>query len=533
MATLLSAIPAPRKAGLATPVATFLLGMLLACGRSTSGPLAMTYTPPPNAMPAPGSTVVFQVQVTGGASPARIQWLLNGVNLPSATSPTLTLTPVSYGNAGAYQAQVTDGTTTLLTKPFILEPVDQAWLVTSLADDGPGTLREALGQTAAFTGRAGIQFALPGTDSSTLTLASGLPPITQKVCILGPASQPLTLDGSGQCRPFFVNGGTLVLDNFTVAHGLGKGGNGPGGGGGAAGMGGAIFINAGGVELRRMIFQGNQAVGGNSGPGSDGENGGGGGFGGDAATIGGTGGDGFLPGTGGLGVLDGVLTNPNGVGGEGSDDGAGGGAARGGTLVTPMALWAPMMAGGVGACGGGGGFSVGPQGGGGDGSSFGGGGGGSGGALLSAVLPGAGGGTGGLFGGDGGLGDGVTPGLGGGGGGFGGALFLRSGTLAMFNCQFSGNQAIAGTGDQAFPAMAKGGAIFIYQFKSTSPHPAFDVTILEAQNYSQNVAKDQAGSIRFDNENFYVAQTILAADKEKALQRKLKRLAQALGGPRP
>lgn len=492
------------------------LGLALACGPGgTEGPLQATLDPPASALPTPGSQVVFQVTTQGGDRPPSFQWFKNNQPIPGATSATLLLRPVTSLDAGSYQVQVTDGVTSLETEPFDLEPVDDSWVVTSAADSGPGTLRDILSQANTFPGVNGIQFGLPGPGPYTITLQSMLPAITGNICILGPYQSPLTLDGGGACRPLLLNGGTLVLDNFTVAHGLGKGGDGLGGGGGGAGMGGALFMNAGSLNLIRMTFQSNQAVGGSSFPGSDGENGGGGGFGGDSPTAGGVGASGgLLGGNGGPGFLDGSGFGGAGTGGSG---GSGGGATRGGPLDTPpdqvATAWAGGKDGGDGSFGGGGGFGVGPLALGG-GSRFGGGGGGSGGSFLltgslrPTVLPGAGPGEAGWGGGDGGQGDGILPGLGGGGGGMGGAIFLRAGTLAMSRCSFNDNHAVPGTGDenggllQAL-ALGKGGAVFIDTYDEASKNALY-LNVLQAQTYSSNTATDLVEPSVLDNNDYYV-----------------------------
>ena len=469
-----------------------LMVLALACGGGRPAPLQVVLVAPAEAMPVPGSRVVFQARTQGGEAPS-FQWLRNGLSIPGATRATLVLAPVSILDAGSYQVQVSDGSTRLASAPFDLQPADAAWVVTRSADGGPGSLREALTQANAASGRNGIQFALGASESVRLTLLSPLPAITGQVCILGPDTGTLTLDGGGACRPLFLDGGTLVLDHFTVAHGLGKGGDGLGGGGGGAGMGGGLFMNSGSLDLHRMTFLGNRAVGGSSLAGGDGEKGGGGGFGGDSPGVGGQGADGgLLGGSGGLGWLDG-----GGRGGgpaTGGSGGGGGAAARGGDSEV----------GGLGDFGGGGGFSVGPLGIGGD-SSFGGGGGGSGGYLDGVLLPGAGGGASDFFGGDGGRGDGVLPGRGGGGAGLGGALFLRAGTLTLYQCQFTDNHALPGSGDATGDdlqglAEGKGGAVFIYPEGSALLGP------LRAQSYALNTAANAASSGGLDTDDYYVSQ---------------------------
>lgn len=472
------------------------------------------------------------------------QWTKDGKDLPGATSHALVLDPVKTTDAGIYrvriqsagaqggtpaasargQAEQRAGATGQDTSPFfILQPVDQEWTVTSDADDGPGTLRQTLKDALQAPGVNGIRFALPPAAVWEIRLQSTLPTITTPVAILGPGATPLTLSGRGACRPFFVDGGTLSLAGFTLSGGLGKGGDAPGGGGAAAGMGGAIFLNKGGLELRAMAFTGNVAQGGTSSPGTDGENGGGAGFESDSPAQGGGGaGGGHLGGRGGRGYLDGTATTDSG-GGPALGDGGGGGAARGGLLSSPVSTWADNLPGGPATFAGGGGFSVGPLGGGGDSTSFGGGGGGSGGVLPGVTFPGSAGGAGGTFGGDGVPGDGVTGGRGGGGGGMGGAIFLRSGSLLLVDCTFTGNKALPGQGGQA--GLAKAGAIFIHAYDPSSP---FDLAMLQNQTYQDNHAADVAEDPSYDNEDYYVAQTHLANIRGSALDRFYRRYRENL-----
>jgi hypothetical protein len=487
------------------------LALLVSCANS-EGTLQATILGPANAAPAPGASFVLQGQVTFGGIPMdpgryAYQWLKDGREIPGAVSSSLSLSPVALTDAGSYRLRVTAGSAgTLFSQDYELEPGDESWVVTSGADDGPGTLRQVLAAAGSAAGVNAIRFELPPADLWTIQLRSALPPISGNLRILGPASPPLEVDGGGRCRPFFQNGGSLTLDGFTVTGGLGKGGDAPGGGGGAAGMGGALFINSGAVTLRHMTFRGNTAQGGTSRPGSDAENGGGAGFGGDSPAAGGNGADGgFLGGKGGEGHLDGTATTDDGGGPATGGDGAGGGAARGGLLTDPVAGWADNLPGGDATFGGGGGFSLGPLGGGGGGSTFGGGGGASGGRAQGVFFPGIAAGAGGIFGGDGALGADGIGGSGGGGGGMGGAVFLRDGALSLIQCTFLDNAARPGGGGEA--GLGKGGALFIYPFDESAP---FDLAMLQAQTYAGNLATDVVEDRSFDNDDYYVAQTLLA-----------------------
>lgn len=497
----------PRRRPALAAGSALALALLLGCN-GQSLPLELTLVPPADAMPVPGAQVVFQA-VTRGGGTVHFQWLKNGSALHGATAATLVLGPVTLADAGSYQVRASDGASTLTSPAFDLEPADAAWVVTSSADSGPGSLRDTMAQANAAPGVNGIQFRL-GPGPHTIRLASTLPPVTGDLRILGPVDAPVTLDGGGDPaqgaagghRAFILNGGSLALDQLTVQNCLAQGG-GSRGGGGAAGMGGAVFINQGALALVRVTFQGNRAQGGSSAPGGDGSFGGGGGAGGDGLEDG-AGGPGLLGGAGGGGVLDG---SGNGI--PAVLDGAGGGAARGGPLSTDPATWQDNLSGGNGDWGGGGGFSVGPHGGGGN-ASFGGGGGGSGGRVgTTLVFTGDARGAGGTFGGDGSNGSqsaGRT-GQGGGGAGLGGAIFLRAGTLTMSQCVFLDNAAVPGQGAEA--GFGKGGAIFIYPLGEQAPMAP---DTLLAQTYQGNTAAD-AGveNAGHDNNDFYIAQVSLLA----------------------
>jgi hypothetical protein len=119
------------------------------------------------------------------------------------------------------------------------------------------------------------------------------------------------------------------------------------------------------------------------------------------------------------------------------------------------------------------------------------------------------------------MGNGVLPGQGGGGAGLGGALFLRQGTLAMYQCQFVDNHAIPGTGDETggrLQALAegKGGAVFIYAYDEAGNAPLY-LKLLQAQSYSLNTAADPVpADAATDNDDYYLATTILPGARRGA-----------------
>ncbi|CAA9542696.1 MAG: hypothetical protein AVDCRST_MAG88-147, partial [uncultured Thermomicrobiales bacterium] len=158
----------------------------------------------------------------------------------------------------------------LLTALALLAPPAPAaraatFSVTTTAESGPGSLRQAILDANGTPGGDTITFGVTGT----ITLASALPTITGDLAITGPGAGNLTISGAGLHRVFFTDSGTVSIARLTIADGLAQGGTGGsgvgGGGGGAAGLGGGLLINGGAVTLDGVTFANNQARGGNGG----------------------------------------------------------------------------------------------------------------------------------------------------------------------------------------------------------------------------------------------------------------------------
>lgn len=455
-------------------LATCLL-MANACGAHhgrTPDPVIDTFTASTPAIPR-GGDVLMHVAFRGGTG------FISDVG-PVATGTDLHVTPAA---TTIFRLVVTNADGVSVSSSVTVVVFDR--VVSSLADSGSGTLREEMSAFSA-SGNPGVIFI---ETEGTLALASTLPTVSSSLEI--DADGSVSIDGGDAVRAFVVNGGALSLRGLTIAHGRAAGGRGGayslgGGGGGAAGLGGAIFVNAGALALSGVVLESNAALGGAGGAAIDGTfplgGGGGGGLGGNGGDDCGVGGPGApLDGSGGPCT-----------GGSGAPGGEGAGGAGAGASAAPFR-------GGDGGFGGGGGGgapsqSSAPSGPGGSGGFAGGGGGGG---QNSAGAPLGAGGGGGEFGGSGG--PGVNNGLGGGGGGgagLGGAIFIRSGFLSLFETTLSHNRAIRGAGGDpsAASGAGKGGAIFAM--------PGAVVGTASAVIFVGNHADDAAGVAGDDDDVF-------------------------------
>src|SRR5262245_58717544 len=87
--------------------------------------------------------------------------------------------------------------------------------VMTLADSGPGSLRQAILDANTTSGDDTITFSVAGT----ITLTTNLPWITDNVAIVGPGTNDLTIDGAGSYYAFYMSGGhTNWVSDVTVAN---------------------------------------------------------------------------------------------------------------------------------------------------------------------------------------------------------------------------------------------------------------------------------------------------------------------------
>lgn len=365
-----------------------------------------------------------------------------------------------------------------------------------------------------------LQMTFPSADDGDFMGLAATPMITSTITIEGNGATVVFAPAPPftKFRLFSVAAaGNLTIMNTRISGFNTQGGAGAAGGGGGMGAGGAIYVEAGRVEIQNCTFDGNHAIGGaggGRGEGDTGGGGGGGGLGGDGGPGGSVqhageyqdagGGGGGAAGLGNQGQLSGgfgggVLSQfqqpienffpcggPGGNGALGDQDAtgssgvngtcAGGGGGGGGEGNVEGVIFSHD--GGNGAYGGGGGGGSARGGNGGNGGFGGGGGagwagdfggttggtsafGGGGGSAAGGEIEGSGHpGAGGMFAGK------ANSLLGGGGAALGGAIFNDSGELIVLNSTFTNNIVTRGDGGGAGNSGAAdngadaGGAIF-------------------------------------------------------------------------
>jgi len=118
---------------------------------------AVYIKPDPKAANLPnGTNVTFTVAATSGNSILSYQWRFNGVDIPGATTSSLTITNVQLQHEGDYTCAVTDSVATVLTRPARLVPwlqpvVVQGPLTQSIAEGSDFTMSvEVTGNPAPF-----------------------------------------------------------------------------------------------------------------------------------------------------------------------------------------------------------------------------------------------------------------------------------------------------------------------------------------------------------------------------------------------
>lgn len=258
-------------------------------------------------------------------------------NLGSGDSPVLmnaTLTDLSPATTYHYRLVASNavGISYGSDRTFLTRNL---YLVTTLNDSGPGSLRQRIAEVA--PGET-IAFAVTGT----ITLTNGELVITNDLTISGPGAANLAISGNNSSRVFAISNSaaTVNISGLAIRNGRAKSGtnglngtgsNSPGGSGSNGQNGGGIF-NLGTLTMTSCIISNNSTgIGGDGGRGGNAAligsgNGGSGGGGGD----GGSGGGIFNAGTLNL-IACTVNRNTARDGGIGGDGGSGGNTGRGGT----------------------------------------------------------------------------------------------------------------------------------------------------------------------------------------------------------
>ena len=127
--------------------------------------------------------------------------------------------------------------------------VPSTFHVTTLADGGAGSLRDAVARANALPGADTIDFqpALAGT----IALTGGELDITDDVAIAGPGATSLTVSGSNTSRVFKIEPGKAVtISGLTIAQGNAVSGRGGG------------IDNSGALTVSDSAFSGNRALSG-------------------------------------------------------------------------------------------------------------------------------------------------------------------------------------------------------------------------------------------------------------------------------
>lgn len=159
----------------------------------------------------------LDLAVTGYAAivaPFESYYLNNGsgVMTPSVLNP--------WGGKGIGIGDLTgDGRVEVLVgdDPNIVFKNFGANVVTTVADDGPGSLRKAIQFANANTGTT-ISFAIPGGGLKTIALATALPPITETTMIDGYTQPGATANTAALFQP-----GNAVLQVYIDGSGVGSG----------------------------------------------------------------------------------------------------------------------------------------------------------------------------------------------------------------------------------------------------------------------------------------------------------------------
>ncbi len=101
-------------------------------------------------------------------------------------------------------------------KSALVAAAPLALVVTNTNDDGPGSLRAAVGQANGHPGST-ITFSLP--YPATITLTSGELDLESDVTITGPGADKLSISGDGETFIFYIGEATATISGVTITDG--------------------------------------------------------------------------------------------------------------------------------------------------------------------------------------------------------------------------------------------------------------------------------------------------------------------------
>ena len=159
-----------------------------------------------------GSTISIYASSDCSGSPAAI----GSISVFSTTG--LTVTVADHGST-TFTATSTDaaGNTSACSSGFTYTSCSSGVVVTSTADAGAGSLREAIANAC---GTAVITFNIAGAGPHTLTLTSGELTVDKNLAIAGPSDESIRISGNDSSRVFDVEAGaSLSLFNLTIQNG--------------------------------------------------------------------------------------------------------------------------------------------------------------------------------------------------------------------------------------------------------------------------------------------------------------------------
>lgn len=148
-----------------------------------------------------------------------------------------------------------------LEEVFVITVLSTSHVVTTTADTGPGSLREAISKSNGVSASHQITFDPavfdPAAGPHTITLESALPVILHSTQIIGPGADVLTITRNPQTEPFRIlevsnqdgPNADVVLSGVAISNGDAQNG-----------LGGGILLRSGTHLIEDCIFVGNRAA---------------------------------------------------------------------------------------------------------------------------------------------------------------------------------------------------------------------------------------------------------------------------------